>query len=120
LAISFVYYRLLVVWHAASLVVVVYSWIVFLSFIFVFLFFVPRMCRYLLGLSKTIKLDIKHCNEESLRRPIDYYSEDVIETYNTELGNHAIEGINMYLSSWTEIGSVPKFRGIKFWPWWHR
>jgi hypothetical protein len=39
------------------------------------------MSRYLPGLSKTIKLDIKHCNEESLHRSVDYYSEDVIETF---------------------------------------
>ena len=39
--------------------------------------------RYLPGLSKTVKLDIKHCNQESLRRPVDCYCVDVILTYKT-------------------------------------
>jgi hypothetical protein len=39
------------------------------------------MFRYLPALSKTIKLDIKRCNQEQLRRPVDYYTEDVIRTY---------------------------------------
>jgi hypothetical protein len=26
-------------------------------------------------------LDIKRCNQEQLRRPVDYYTEDVIRTY---------------------------------------
>jgi hypothetical protein len=39
------------------------------------------VCRYLPALSKTIKLDTKHCNQEQLHRPIDCYSTDVVEIY---------------------------------------
>lgn len=37
--------------------------------------------RYLPGLSKTIKTDIYHCNVEAMRRPVDCFSADVVETY---------------------------------------
>ena len=39
--------------------------------------------RYLPGLSKTVKSDIYHCNSESMRRPVDTYSRDVVSTYKT-------------------------------------
>jgi hypothetical protein len=39
--------------------------------------------RYILGLSKTIKSDIYHCNSESMRKPVDCYSFDVLNTYKT-------------------------------------
>ena len=40
-------------------------------------------CRYTPGLSKTVKTDIYHCNSESMRKPVDCYSEDVLQTYKT-------------------------------------
>jgi hypothetical protein len=45
------------------------------------MFFFEQIFRYLPALSKTIKLDIKRCNQEQLRRPVDCYTEDVIRTY---------------------------------------
>ena len=39
------------------------------------------LVRYLPALSKTIKLDIKRCNQEQLRRPVDCYTEDVVRTF---------------------------------------
>jgi hypothetical protein len=35
------------------------------------------------GLSKTVKTNIYHCNSESMRKPVDCYSEDVVNTYKT-------------------------------------
>ena len=40
-------------------------------------------CRYTPGLSKTVKTDIYHCNLESMRKPVDCYSADVLLTYKT-------------------------------------
>ena len=39
------------------------------------------LVRYLPTLSKTIKLDIKRCNQEQLRSPVDCYTEDVIRMF---------------------------------------
>jgi hypothetical protein len=63
-------------------------WSIFIFSLYIFLSsllltFPELLFRYLLVLSKTIKLDIKHCNQESLHRPIDCYSTDVICTYKT-------------------------------------
>jgi hypothetical protein len=40
-------------------------------------------CRYTPGLSKTVKTDIYHCNSESMRKPVDCYLDDVLQTYKT-------------------------------------
>jgi hypothetical protein len=41
------------------------------------------LCKYIPGLSKTIKSDNYHCNTESMRKPVDCYSFDVVNTYKT-------------------------------------
>jgi hypothetical protein len=43
------------------------------------------------------------------------HHETISTPNNTELGNHALWGINMHFYPRTEIGSVPKFRGVTFW-----
>jgi hypothetical protein len=40
-------------------------------------------CRYTLDLSKTVKTDIYYYNSESMHRPIDCYSKEIVTTYKT-------------------------------------
>jgi hypothetical protein len=66
---------------------VIVECIVSVHFLFGYQFCIMLMsfyhCRYTLDLSKTVKTDIYYYNSESMHRPIDCYSKEIVTTYKT-------------------------------------